>query len=73
VLGEGGPVDPAAAIPWLQKAVDAQDGQSCLYLSKLYHLGEGVPQDEPRAVALLEKACNLGVQPACDLLKQSKR
>ena len=71
LTGEGGPVDSAAAARLLQKAVDQQDGPSCLYLARMYHQGDGVPKDEQRATALLEQACKLGVQPACDILKQS--
>ena len=71
LAGEGGPSDHAAAAVWLQKAADGQDGPSCMYLAKLYHLGDGVPRDELRAVALLEKACRLGVKPACELLKNN--
>ncbi len=71
LAGEGGPADPTAAAGWLQKAADGQDGQSCMFLAKLYHTGEGVPRDEQRAVILLQKACNLGIKPACDLLKQT--
>jgi TPR repeat protein len=71
LTGEGGPADHAAAARWLQKAADQQDGASCLYLARLYHQGDGVPKDELRANALLEQACKLGVQPACDILKQS--
>jgi TPR repeat protein len=67
--GEGGPPDYASAARWLQKAADAQDGLSCLYLARLYHLGQGVPKDEQRSRALLEKACALGIQPACELLR----
>ena len=73
LAGEGGAADHAAAARCLQKAADGQDGPSCLFLAKLYHLGDGVPRDEQRAVALLEQACKLGVQPACDILKQSPR
>jgi TPR repeat protein len=70
--GEGGAPDHPSAALWLQKAVDAQDGSSCLLLARLYHIGDGVPRDERRAIALLEKACNLGVQPACLLLQQHR-
>jgi len=73
LAGEGGPPDHAAAALWLQKAADAQDGQSCLYLARLYHIGDGVRQDEQKANALLQKACGLGVEPACVLLRQSRR
>jgi TPR repeat protein len=57
----------------LQKAADAQDGLSCLYLARLYHTGDGVQQDEPRAVALLKKARDLGVEPARLLLQQMQQ
>jgi TPR repeat protein len=73
LAGEGGPVDHAAAALWLQKAADAQDGPSCMYLARMYHNGDGVPRDEQKAIALLEKACALGVEPACDLLKNTKK
>jgi TPR repeat protein len=68
--GEGGPKDPAAAAQNLQKAVDHHDGESCLYLARLYHVGDGVPRDDQKAILLLHQACDLGVQPACDILKQ---
>jgi TPR repeat protein len=64
-------IRPAAR--WLQKAADGQDGPSCYYLARLYRVGDGVPQDEQRANALIEKACALGVQPACDLLRATQK
>jgi hypothetical protein len=72
LAGEGGPADHAAAALWLQKAADAQDGPSCVYLAQLYHKGDGVSRDEQKSVALLEKACSLGVPQACELLKQNR-
>jgi hypothetical protein len=69
--GEGGAADHAAAAKWLQKAADQRDGMSCLYLARMCHVGDGIPKDEQRSLALLEQACRLGIQPACDILKQS--
>ncbi|HEX5400385.1 MAG TPA: tetratricopeptide repeat protein [Verrucomicrobiae bacterium] len=73
LAGEGAPPDHASAAHWLQKAADGRDGPSCFYLAKLYHDGDGVPQDDQRANALLERACALGFQPACELLNASKK
>jgi TPR repeat protein len=73
LTGEGGPPNHADAARWLLKAADGQDGPSCFYLAKLYHDGDGVPQDDQRANALMEKACALGVQPACELLKSTQK
>ncbi len=72
LAGEGGSVNLVAAARWLQKAVDQQDGSSCFYLARMYHVGDGVSKDDQRAVALLEQACRLGVQPACEILKQTQ-
>jgi TPR repeat protein len=69
--GAGGPPDHADAARWLQKAADGRDGVSCFKLAALYHFGDGVPQDQQRAHTLLEQACALGVQPACELLKNN--
>jgi TPR repeat protein len=71
LAGDGGPADHAAAARLLQKAADQQDGPSCLNLARIYHVGDGVAKDEQKAVALLEQACHLGVQPACEILKQT--
>jgi TPR repeat protein len=73
LAGEGGAPDHAAAAVWLQKAADAQDGMSCLYLARMYHTGDGVPLDDQKAAALLQKASDLGVEPARLLLKQQNR
>jgi uncharacterized protein len=73
LAGEGGVPNHAAAALWLQKAADAQDGTSCLYLARMYHTGDGVPRNEQKANALLEEACGLGIQPACEMLKQMKK
>lgn len=70
LTGEGGPPDHAAAANWFQKAADQHDGMSCLQLAKLYHNGDGVPRDEQKSNALLQQACDLGIQPACEILKQ---
>lgn len=43
---------------------------SCLNLARLYHNGDSVPKNEQQATALLEQACQLGVQPACEIVKQ---
>ena len=73
LAGEGGSRDPAAAARWLQKAADEQDGPSCYYLAMLYHDGNGVPQEDQHARALLEKACALHFLPACEMLRPQKK
>jgi TPR repeat protein len=39
----------------------------------MYHTGDGVRQDEQRAVALLKKARDLGMEPARLLLQQMQQ
>ena len=73
LTGEGGSPDHGSAARWLQKGADQQDGTSCYYLARLYRDGDGVPQDDQRANALLEKACALGVSPACDELRLHRK
>ena len=56
-----------------EKACDAGDALSCSSLGLLYNHGDGVAQDRTRAVALLLKACRLGMPKACGWLKGLKR
>ncbi|MGZ9099860.1 MAG: prolyl hydroxylase family protein [Brevundimonas sp.] len=54
------PVDPAA----LARAADAGDGAAAHWLAVLTAIGLGAPQDWGRALALLERAAQLGFEPA---------
>ena len=58
--GEGGPADHAEAARWLTRFAEGKDADSCMRLAFMYHNGDGVSQDEAKAVKLLEEACALG-------------
>ncbi|HEY5950686.1 MAG TPA: tetratricopeptide repeat protein [Kofleriaceae bacterium] len=58
--------DPAR-IPYLQKACDKDDKLGCMGLGAAYlHGNQGAPKDAAKAKQFLQKACDLGAQPACD-------
>ncbi|MCC6409331.1 MAG: sel1 repeat family protein [Planctomycetes bacterium] len=58
----------ALAAPLLERAPDAE---SAYLLARQLRAGAGVPADEARARALIERACGLGVAEACAELTQS--
>jgi hypothetical protein len=53
----------------LQDAADHDDAESCWYLAHMRQIGIGLPRDERQARALLQRACTLGSEKACDALK----
>jgi hypothetical protein len=68
--GEGGlPTDPKKAALLFVTACDLQAGGGCLLAGAMFAGGVGVAVDVARAKALVEKACKLGAQDACDVLK----
>jgi hypothetical protein len=71
--GEGGPMDHADAARWLEKAAQGRDADSCMKLALMYHNGDGVERDEKRAMGLLDFACSLGSQEACQALQRLRR
>jgi TPR repeat protein len=44
--------------------------RNCSNLGFMYKVGDGVAKDEPRALSLLKKACELGMADACRWLAQ---
>nr|WP_162973517.1 SEL1-like repeat protein [Helicobacter pylori] len=51
------------------RACDLKESDGCGTLGGLYYNGDGVKQDSKKAAALFEKACKLGNQLACEMLK----
>ena len=58
--GHGVPKDPAAAVEWYQRALDAGSTEALHYLGMAYLTGEGVEKDAMRARALFERGAVLG-------------
>ncbi len=68
----GAKADLARAVSlWKAACEDLDSGVSCLNLGKVLIEGlPGLPADPKAGVGLMEKACRLSVQPACDALKK---
>lgn len=54
----------------LERAAEQGDGESCWYLAYMRQSGNGVSQDTRQSRALLQKACELGVDKACAAREQ---
>jgi TPR repeat protein/Na+-translocating ferredoxin:NAD+ oxidoreductase RnfD subunit len=52
----------------LAHSCDRGDAYSCFYLATVLHLGQGLPQDEPRAIRVFEESCDRGYVRACGVL-----
>ncbi|GHQ57470.1 tetratricopeptide repeat protein [Helicobacter pylori] len=52
------------------KACELKDGWGCSFLGVLYYNGDGVKKDSKKAATLFKKACKLGYQLACEILKE---
>ena len=66
--GMGTPEDRPAALPWLEKGCNGDDGESCALMAGFYGTGDkGVPLDKAKAVALHTKAC-VHVPTSCRIL-----
>jgi len=61
--------DVRPLITALTAAAEKGDAESFWYLSYMYRDGVGLRQSEEKARSLMEKACKLGSQRACDALK----
>jgi len=53
------------AIPLIDQACNAGDGEACGAMANLYHLGHGVAKDDSRAADLYTKSCNEGSKVSC--------
>jgi hypothetical protein len=63
--------DPPRAFKLLTDSCAADDGAGCALLAKLYLTGSGAPQDPAKGKALIEQACRLKFEPACQILAKS--
>ncbi|WP_331273564.1 sel1 repeat family protein [Helicobacter pylori] len=52
------------------RACELKEGDGCGALGGLYYNGDGVKQDSKKVAALFKKACKLGNQLACEMLKE---
>jgi TPR repeat protein len=69
LLGMPGPnPDSAAALGHFQKACDLGDGMGCAMLARMHLAGEATPKNPEQARALMQKACLLKFEPACQAL-----
>ncbi|GAA7655664.1 hypothetical protein HpMMM60_06880 [Helicobacter pylori] len=48
------------------------NGGGCGALGMLYEYGQGVEKDSKKAAQFYSKACKLGLQKACEILKELK-
>lgn len=60
-----GPPDHERAAYYYRRGCNAAFGLGCTLLAQAYAKGLGVPQDEPRAVEILQLACRSGSMSAC--------
>jgi TPR repeat protein/uncharacterized caspase-like protein len=64
--------DFKAAIPFLKKACDLNDGDACHYMASAHLIGEqydtGIRMDRTKALALATKGCELGSAMSCHSL-----
>jgi TPR repeat protein len=67
--GIGPKHDIHAAIPALITAAEKGDPESFWYLAYMYRDGVGLKKSEEKARGLLEKACKVGSERACEALK----
>ncbi|MGL2490002.1 tetratricopeptide repeat protein [Helicobacter pylori] len=62
--------DYIQAEKYFEKACDLNNGVGCKNLGFLYEYGEGVEKDLTKAAYFYSKACKLGSQEACEVLKE---
>ena len=60
-----GSPDYKTALAQYEKACLLKDGLGCHNLANLYLNGNALPRDAPKAVSLLQKACELDFGQAC--------
>ncbi|MEZ4367340.1 MAG: hypothetical protein R2939_13800 [Kofleriaceae bacterium] len=65
--GVGTPPSPAQAATWFGTACDGFDPLGCLEAGKMYDGTRGLPRDDARAGAYLERACAAGLSEGCEL------
>ncbi len=62
--------DYIQAKKYFEKACDLKYGGRCGNLGVLYYNGDGVKRDSKKADQYFSKACKLGNQKACEILKE---
>lgn len=61
------------ALIYLNKAIDKGETSAMIKVARLYHDGKEVPQDNQKAIELLEKASKIGNSQATRFLKKIQR
>jgi len=69
-LRTGGAFPLLRVAPVLQREAERGDGESCYYLAYMHHRGQGVERDPARARQWLQRAVELGFEPAVEAVKQ---
>ncbi|WP_187852871.1 SEL1-like repeat protein [Helicobacter pylori] len=62
--------DYIQAKKYFEKACGLNNGGGCGALGDLYYNGEGVEKNLTKAAQYISKACKLGDQEACEVLKE---
>lgn len=57
------------AAPFLIQACNYDRAYTCYYLGSMYNLGQGVAKDTGKGKQLISRACSLGYERACDVMK----
>ncbi len=65
LVGQGTAVDPAKAVENLEKGCRGQNAASCFEVARVYWEGTAGPRRQELARERLAKACDLGLQTAC--------
>src|SRR5262249_10721840 len=65
------PLDRAFTLAAAPASCDMGDGLACLWLGKQVRYGVGVPEDEDKAQALYQKACDAGEPRGCEFLAEA--
>ena len=68
---KGGPDRAHGMLLW-QQACDNGHSGSCANLGVMHRLGDGVPRDNAKATAYVKRACSLGLERACVLVRELK-
>ncbi|GAA8926925.1 hypothetical protein SLK231_01090 [Helicobacter pylori] len=64
--------DFSKAKGYFEKACDLNNSFGCSALGMLYEYGQGVEKNLTKAAQFYSKACKLGLQEACEILKELK-
>ncbi|MFP6124084.1 tetratricopeptide repeat protein [Helicobacter pylori] len=58
------------AFALFEKACDLNNGGGCFRLGVLYEFGQGVEKNLTKVAYFYSKACKLGFQKTCEILKE---